>query len=54
MRWQAEENSSVKGVIELCKAADVVFMALHGANGEDGRVQACFDLCSIRIPEPVI
>ena len=31
------------GVIELCKAADVVFMALHGANGEDGRVQAYFD-----------
>ena len=26
------------GVIELCKAADVIFMALHGANGEDGRV----------------
>ena len=35
------------GVIELCKAADVVFMALHGANGEDGRVQAYFDLCGI-------
>lgn len=35
------------GVIELCKAADVVFMALHGANGEDGRVQAYFDLCKI-------
>lgn len=35
------------GVIELCKAADVIFMALHGANGEDGRVQAYFDLCGI-------
>lgn len=31
-------------VMELCKAADVVFLALHGANGEDGKVQAAFDL----------
>lgn len=36
------------GVLELCKAADVVFMALHGANGEDGKVQAVFDLLHIR------
>ncbi|MDO4622461.1 MAG: D-alanine--D-alanine ligase [Eubacteriales bacterium] len=35
-------------VLELCKEADVVFMALHGSNGEDGRVQACFDLMGIR------
>lgn len=35
-------------VLELCKAADVVFMALHGANGEDGKVQAVFDLFHIR------
>lgn len=34
-------------VLELCKAADVVFLALHGANGEDGRVQAAFDLYHI-------
>lgn len=36
------------GVLELCKAADVVFLALHGANGEDGKVQAAFDLYHIR------
>ena len=36
------------GVIELCKAADVVFMALHGENGENGKVQAAFDLFGIR------
>lgn len=35
-------------VMELCRAADVVFMALHGQNGEDGKVQACFDLFGIR------
>ena len=27
-------------VLALCQAADIVFLALHGADGEDGRVQA--------------
>ena len=35
-------------VLNLCKAADVVFMALHGENGENGKVQAAFDLLGIR------
>lgn len=35
-------------VIELCRMADVVFIALHGENGEDGRLQAAFDLFGIR------
>ena len=26
----------------------MVFLALHGANGEDGKVQAAFDLFGIR------
>lgn len=34
-------------VLELCQQADAVFMALHGANGEDGKIQACFELCGI-------
>lgn len=34
-------------VIELCKAADMVFLALHGENGENGKVQAAFDLFNI-------
>lgn len=34
-------------VLELCQAADVVFLALHGENGENGKVQACFDLMGI-------
>ena len=34
-------------VLSLCKGADVVFLALHGACGEDGRVQAAFDLLGI-------
>lgn len=34
-------------VLELCMAADVVFLALHGENGENGKVQAAFDLLGI-------
>ncbi len=35
-------------VLALCRMADLVFMGLHGANGEDGRIQATFDLFGIR------
>lgn len=35
-------------VIELCRMADIVFLALHGENGEDGKIQAAFDLFGIR------
>ena len=34
-------------VIKLCREADVVFMALHGENGENGKIQAVFDLENI-------
>lgn len=36
------------GVLEICALADVVFLGLHGECGEDGRVQAAFDLLGIR------
>ena len=35
-------------VLDICMSADVVFMALHGANGEDGKVQATLDLCGVK------
>lgn len=35
-------------VIEICRAADMVFLALHGENGENGKLQAAFDLYGIR------
>ena len=34
-------------MLELCRQADLVFLALHGTCGEDGRVQAAFDLMGI-------
>ena len=35
------------GVLELCRLADIVFLALHGACGEDGKVQAALELLGI-------
>lgn len=35
-------------VMDICHQADIVFMGLHGENGEDGRVQAALDLEGIK------
>lgn len=35
------------GVIELCRDADMVFMGLHGSAGENGQLQAVFDMYGI-------
>ena len=35
------------GVLDACARADAVFLGLHGECGEDGRVQAAFDLLGI-------
>lgn len=37
-----------EGVLEKCRQADMVFMALHGEDGENGKIQAAFDLLGIR------
>ena len=45
-----DDSKSLFGpnVLELCKQADIVFMALHGDSGENGKVQAAFDLFGIK------
>lgn len=35
-------------VISICAQSDIVFLALHGEDGENGKVQAAFDLFGIR------
>lgn len=37
-----------KSVIDICKAADISFLALHGEDGENGKVQAAFDMFGIK------
>lgn len=36
------------GTLPAVREADVVFLALHGGQGEDGTLQALFDLCGVR------
>lgn len=37
-----------KNVLPVCRLADVVFIALHGAMGENGQIQAVFDVMGIK------
>ena len=45
-----QNNDSVLGdnVIEICRAADITFLALHGDEGENGKLQATFDIAGIK------
>ena len=45
-KWKSPSKVG-KGVFELCTLADVVFLGLHGACGEDGRIQAALELMGI-------
>ena len=39
-------------VIDLCRLADITFLGLHGGEGENGKLQATFDLLGIRYTGP--
>lgn len=41
-----------ENVLELCALADITFMALHGSLGENGKLQATFDILGIRYTGP--
>ncbi|MGI5979004.1 MAG: D-alanine--D-alanine ligase [Oscillospiraceae bacterium] len=45
-----QANNSILGdnVFEICRAADITFFALHGEDGENGTLQAAFDVAGIR------
>ncbi len=45
---EADPAGDPLAVLPAAKAADVVWMALHGGTGEDGTIQALFDLSGIR------
>lgn len=36
-----------KNVLEVCALADCVFLGLHGADGEDGKIQAALELLGV-------
>lgn len=35
-------------VIDICSCADITFLALHGGEGENGQIQATFDLLGLK------
>ncbi len=47
---RAQTNNSLLGdnVLEICAAADITFFALHGEEGENGKLQATFDVHGIK------
>lgn len=45
---QTQECFLGKNVVEICRMADIVFMALHGDVGENGKLQATFDILGIK------
>lgn len=45
-KWKSDSLFG-RRVLELCRMADIVFLALHGACGEDGRIQATLETLGI-------
>lgn len=46
-----EESNGVRigaNVIDICKAADICYLALHGEEGENGKLQATLDMYGIK------
>ena len=48
-RSRRDQSASMLGkdVLAVCQMADIVFLALHGECGEDGRMQATLDLLGV-------
>lgn len=48
-RQQNNQKSQIgPNVLEICQDADICFLALHGGIGENGQLQALFDIYGIR------
>ena len=47
LRKDPENGFFGPNVITICRMADIVFLGLHGENGENGKIQATFDLMGI-------
>ena len=47
-KWHSEYIVEIENIVEFIKHFDIVFPVLHGANGEDGRLQGMLDLFNIK------
>jgi len=48
LRNQDDDSLLGSNVLEICRAADITFFALHGDEGENGKLQAAFDVAGIK------
>lgn len=48
MREDKSDSFLGENVVEICKYADITFLALHGGEGENGQIQATFDILGIK------
>ena len=46
--WETANIKKIDNIIDFVKSFDIVFPVLHGANGEDGRLQGMLDLFNIK------
>lgn len=47
-RKQGNDSLMGDNVIEVCRAADITFLALHGDEGENGKLQAALDIAGVK------
>ena len=48
MRKDQSDSIFGENVIDICKSADICFLALHGGVGENGQLQASLDMLGIK------
>ncbi|MGN1138331.1 MAG: D-alanine--D-alanine ligase [Ruminococcus sp.] len=48
MRKDKSECFIGKNVLDICRYADITYLALHGGEGENGQIQATFDILGIK------
>ncbi|MBQ4382825.1 MAG: D-alanine--D-alanine ligase [Oscillospiraceae bacterium] len=48
MRRQQNSSRIADGLMDTLRRADLVFLGLHGGDGEDGRLQAALDIAGIK------
>ena len=46
-KWRREEKEKINNIINYVKKFDIVFPVIHGNTGEDGKLQAIFELNNI-------
>lgn len=47
LKWEDEKKLPIENVVQMLKESDIVFPMIHGAFGEDGRLQGFLELFNI-------